>query len=286
MTLETTQRLIDSSRASRRRLRGSTLVLLGLSMLLGAIAADGSILGVVGGGAWAWLLPQALILALALVLLHRARRQRELVRLMEQSLEAVQLRAWPTACAGLERILSRPIRFANARAESLLALAVVAESEGAYDASQTIYETLLQEQTADALQLHTARVALAGALLRNGQVTDAVSLIERLERSGMPDSLRAQIELVALFRDVTMGQTDSGVARAEERRRLFREHLSTRAGYGYALLAAAFHRANQPQAARSSWHDATLLVPPEDLLARYQELKPVAGSYPAAENPL
>ncbi len=283
MTVETTQQLIHSSRSPRGRLGGSTLLLLGLSMMLGGIAADGRLLG---SGPWAWLVPQVLVLLLAVVLLQRARHQRALVRLMEQALEAVQLRAWPEARSALEHILSRPIRYANARAESLLALAAVAESEGAYDSSQTIYESILEEQSADPMQLHTARVALAGALLRTGQVTDAVSLIERLERAGLPDSLRAQIELVALFRDVTMGQIDAGVARAQERRRLFRDHLSTRAGYGYALLAAAFDRANQPDQARSFWHDATLLVRPDELVNRYRELTRVCGHYPPAENPL
>ena len=69
MPLKAAQHLIRSPQPPRRWLRGSTLALLGLSMLLGALAADGRL---AGGGPWAWLLPQVLILLLALVLLQRA----------------------------------------------------------------------------------------------------------------------------------------------------------------------------------------------------------------------
>jgi tetratricopeptide (TPR) repeat protein len=283
MDLPSVQHLIDSSRTPRRRLRGSTLVLLGLSVLLGALVADNHLLA---DSAWGWLLPQALILILAAILFQKSRQQRESARMMEKALEAVQLRQWPDARSSLEAVLGRPMRSPSGRAESLLALAAVAEAQGSYEASQIIYESLLSEQAGDPLQLHTARVALAGVFLRNGQVTDAVSLIERLERANLPDSLKAQVELLALFREVTMGHAESGVPKAAQRRRLFRDHLSTRAGYGYGLLAAAHDRAGDDEAARACWHDATLLVPQALLVARYRELAPVSAKYPAVENPL
>ena len=80
-----------------------------------------------------------------------------------------------------------------------------------------------------------------------------------------------------------MGQAADALEKAEERTKLFRDYLSTRAGYGYALLAAAFDRAGRTDSAGKYWHDATILVSPGELLERFGELKTVADKYPSAE---
>ena len=59
---------------------------------------------------------------------------------------------------------SRSWTTSRARAESLLALAAVAEADSDYDAAQYVYERMLDEQTADPLQMHTTRVALAATI--------------------------------------------------------------------------------------------------------------------------
>src|SRR5690349_4761703 len=105
MDVRSAQQLIDSSRLPRRRLRGSSLVLLGLAILVGALVADDRLIATTAG---AWILPHVLIVALAVVLLLRARKQRELARQMEEALEAVQLRQWPEARGALEQVLRRP----------------------------------------------------------------------------------------------------------------------------------------------------------------------------------
>ena len=284
MTVETAQQYVEASQSSRAGLSGYTLMLLGLSILLGALWADPGL--VAWRGPMGWLLPQIVLVVLLGIVILRMRRQRQLAQRMEEAFEAVQLRRWDEARVLLDDLLSRPVRLSVVRAELLLALAALAESEQSYEASQYIYEHLLEENRADALQLHTARVALAGAILRTGQVTNAVNLIERLERAALPEMLRAHVELLSLFREITMGQVEASISRADERRALFRKYLSTRAGYGYALLAAAFDRADQPAAAQKHWHDATLLVRPEELLQRFGELEPVARKYTAARNPL
>ncbi|MBI4579516.1 MAG: hypothetical protein HY718_07440, partial [Planctomycetes bacterium] len=61
--------------------------------------------------------------------------------------------------------------------------------------------------------------------------------------------------------------------------------LGTQAGYGYALLAAAFDAGGQAEAARRHWHDATLLIPVAELVRRFPELGPLAGKHPPAEVP-
>jgi hypothetical protein len=255
-----------------------------MSMLLGALLADPRVLGL--GRQWGGLVAQVLLVGIFGMLAGWAWRQRRFSRRMIEVFEAVQLQRWDAVEPMLEEVLSRPVRQGQARCELLLSLAALAQARQEYDAAQRVLETVLEEQRGDALQLHTARVALAAVLFRTGQTTDAVSLVDRLTRAEVPEPLKAQVELVALFREVVMGQTQDNLAAAGERRRLFREHLSTRAAYGYGLLAAAFDRANQPVEAERYWHDATLLVRPEELLRRFAELQPVAARYPrAAEVP-
>lgn len=281
MTVEAIERLIGSSRPRRALLRGPNLALLGLGVLLGAYLADPEVFS--NTGLPAWLLPQIVVIVLAGLILRAVMKQRRLARLTLASFEAVQLREWDRAGEVLVRLLRNPLSNAQVRAELLLALASVAEARHQYEAAQRVYEALLAEGTADPIQLHTTRVALAGVMLRTGQTADAVDLIDRLARAELPGPMQAQVELLSLFREVAMGQAAGGIDEAEPRRELFRLYLSTRAGFGYGLLAAAFDRANQPEKARGYWHDATLLIRPKELLERFGELAPVAAKYPAAE---
>ncbi|MBI4581979.1 MAG: hypothetical protein HY718_19935, partial [Planctomycetes bacterium] len=230
VTVETAERLMTSSRPRGGLWRGPTFILLGLSILLGALAADSTVLP--QHGALSWLLPQIILLAVAGTLVYSIRKQRDALRTIQESMEAVQLRQWPRAMRALDHLLGRPVTHPGIRTESLLALAAVAEANEAYDASQRIYEGVLQEHQADPVQLHAARVGLGGAMLRTGQTTDAVSLIERMEREELPDSLRAPRELLALYREICLGHAADRLERAEERRALFRRHLGTQAGYG------------------------------------------------------
>ena len=283
LTLETIERLIESSRPRGGLLRGPMFILLGLALLLGAFSADSSLIS--SNAALSWILPQLLLLAMIGLLVRTVRRQREFARDIQESTEAMQLRQWTRAWSVLSRLLRKPVPHPAVRAESLLALAALAEANEAFDASQRIYESMLEERQADPLQLHTARVGLGAALLRTGQTTDAVGLIDRLEREDLPGSLRAHTELLALFREITMGHAADRLDRADERRKLFRRYLGTRAGYGYALLALAFDRAGQPERAAKSWLDATMLEPLPELLCRFSELQTIAGKYPATVVP-
>jgi hypothetical protein len=276
-------RLIMSSRPRGGLIRGPMFILLGLSILLGALSADSRILP--STGALSWILPQILLIAVAVVLVWTVRRQRKFARDMQETTEAIQLGQWSRAWPVLNRLLGRPVSHPTARAESLLALAAVAEANGSFETSQRIYESVLEERQGDPLQLHSARVGLGAALLRTGQTTDAVGLIDRLEREELPGSLRAHIELLALFRELTMGHAADRLDRAEERRALFRRHLGTRAAYGYALLALLFDQTGDAGRARRAWHDATLLLPAAELVQRFEQLQRVAAKYAAAVAP-
>jgi tetratricopeptide (TPR) repeat protein len=282
VTLETAEQLILSSRPRGGLIRGPMFVLLGLSVLLGALAGDSNL---PPNSWWTWLVPQVILIALAGIMYYSVRRQKELARYLQESVEAVQLKQWPQAWDTLNRLLRRPVPHPTARAESLLALAAVAEASDSFEVSQRIYEHMLEERQADPLQLHTARVGLGAAMLRTGQTTDAVGLINRLEREELPGSLKAHTELLALYRELTMGHAADRLDRAEERRGLFRRYMGSRAGYGYALLAAAFDVAGNTEKAARCWLDATMLLPASELVRRFGELKPLASKYIATKVP-
>lgn len=278
------EELIARSRPRRSLARGSMMLLLGLSILLGAAWADPGLIA--WNGAWGWILPQIILLSMIGLVLHGLIRQRRLTRLMQEAFEAVQLREYDRARTALMQLLQTPIRYDSARAEALLSLAAIARFDGDFATAQHIYERLLEENEGDAIQLQTARVGLAEALLRNGQLADAVTLIDRLERAAPPAPLRAQVELVMLLREILTGQSGDALPRSEERRKLFREYMGTAAAFGYALLSAAFDMARQEATAARYWSDATLLMHRDDLVRRYPELAGIADRYPATENPL
>ena len=203
-----------------------------------------------------------------------------------RSSRASSFRNGSKARTHLTKLLAKPVRHAPARAEALLGLGGLAEIGHSYDVAQRVYESILSEGAANPVQLLMTRMALAATLLRTGQTTDAVDMIDRLDRTSLPDSLKAHVELVSLFREVVMGQAARTLDKADYRRGLFREHLGTRAAYGYGLLAAAYDRGSQPSMAQKLWEDATLLIRVDTLVERFRELEPLAARYTAVEHVL
>lgn len=281
MTTHEIDQLLSSSQPQRGWLRGSNLILLILAVLIGASLASSRLLE---NDVW-WYGTQVALLAAVGIILWETWRQRRKGRWMLEAFEAVQLQDWHHAETALRQLLSGPLRPEASRVEALLALASVSEAHDNYEASQHIYEAILVEERADPIQQHTTHLALAAAMLRNGQTTDAVALIDKLERIDLPEPMEAQVSLLALFREVVMGHAHETLDQAARRRALFRRNLSTRAGFGYALLAAAFDRASKSELATQYWHDATLLVHPDQLTDRFELLKPLAAKYPAAVRP-
>lgn len=255
----------------------------GTGVLLGVALANPALLH---------LPPAAGGLALVLVVLwivwvgrSSMRRQLRTARQCTRAVEAVQLEDWALAHTTLYDLLSRPVVNPVVRAQGLLGLAAVADHHHDYPSSQLIYEHLLRDSAGQPPQLHAAAVGLATAMLRNDQLTDAVQLIDQLSRAAReaPPVWAAQVELLQLYREVMMGQYDDVLAASARRRELFRGYLSTRSGYGYALLALGHHRRGQPQQANRLWHDATLLIHPDKLLDRFPMLGDLVRHYPACE---
>jgi len=279
--MELAERLVRASRPPRG-LHGSRMVLLGIGLLLGAILARPESVAQTGVPLWIW--PHVVLVFILLMMLRTALRQQRQAKLMLTVFESLQLQEWDQARTHLTKLLAKPVRHAPARTEALLGLGGLAEIGHSYDVAQRIYESILSEGAANPVQLLMTRMALAATLLRTGQTTDAVDMIDRLGRTSLPDSLKAHVELVSLFREVVMGQAASTLDKADYRRSLFREYLSTRAAYGYGLLAAAYDRGNQPSMAQKFWEDATLLIPADTLVERFRELAPLTARYTAVEH--
>jgi len=281
ISMDTVERLIRQSRPPRG-LHGSRMVLLGVGLLLGAALARPEVLTQTGVPLWVW--PHVVLLFVLAVILRNALRQQRQAKLMLAAFESLHLQEWEQARQHLTQLLAKPVRHAPARMEALLVLGSLAEIGHSYDVAQRVYESILNEAVANPVQLLMTRMALAATLLRTGQTTDAVELVDRLGRTSLPDSLRAHVELVSLFREVVMGQAADGLDKADYRRGLFREHLGTRAAYGYGLLASAYDHANQPSQAQKYWEDATLLIRANTLVERFRELAPVAARYVPVEH--
>ncbi len=276
-------RLVASSAPVRGWMNGWNLTMLSVAVLWGGSLAISQI---TDNDAWWWYGTHLAMIVAVVLVLSVGMRHRRMGRSMLEAFEAVQLQDWDRAEKALLTLLSRPVRPGHARVEALLALASLAEAQNHYEGSQRVYEAILNGDEADPLQQHTTHLALASAMLRNGETADAVALIDKLERINLPEPLEAQVSLLSLFREVVMGHAHETLDKAARRRALFRNNLGTRAGYGYALLAAAYDRAEQAEPAEQNWHDATLLVRPEQLLDRFDMLKSVATKYPAAQRPL
>ncbi|MCA9257499.1 MAG: hypothetical protein KDA33_17750 [Phycisphaerales bacterium] len=230
--------------------------------------------------------PWALMFVLLMLSWRRARRHRHVTAAISAAWDHAQLEDWAAVEAILPHLLRHPIRSDSDRGRTMVLLASVAERKRCYDAAAHIYERLLRERIGDAPLLQQAQLALASAKLRNEELTDAVDLLDRLQQIQMPASLRAVYEVIRLHQQVFMGHYADAIANIDDRIALFRRHLSTRAGFAYALVAAAFHRLNMPDRARRYWNDATMLVTPNKILERFEIARDVSQAYPAAEHPL
>lgn len=282
ISLTQARKLVAASQTDHRRSSIIRVVPLALLMLAGVLMlsdpeSTGTTLLVVlaVGGLMGWTSLQA-------------RRQREALARLGAAGEAMQLQDFAAAESILVPLLGTPHRAelrGSVRTEALLMLGALAEEGHQFDAAQFVYEAVLAEEMVNPVHQCAAWIGSAGAMLRTSQLADAVDLIATLERRTLPDRLTAHVELLALYRDVVMGHADRVVESADRRRDLFRANLSTRAGYGYGLLALGFDRAGDDARARSFWHDATMLIPVDLLVHRFSEIKPLADRWAAVRNP-
>lgn len=230
--------------------------------------------------------PWVLFLSLLAMGWRRAKRHRLVSAVISTAWDDAQLENWDAVESALTPLLNRPIRSDADRGRIFVLLAAVEERKKSYDTAAHIYERLLRQRIGEPALLQQAQLAMASAKLRNEELADAVDLLDRLQQIQMPASLRAIYEVIRLHQQLFMGHYNDAIADIDERLALFRRHLSTRAGFAYALVAAAFHRLGKPDLAQRYWNDATTLVTPDKILERFELARDVSQAYPAAEHPL
>ena len=235
---------------------------------------------------WLMILPWCAFVGMLAAGWVTGRRQRQRRRLLREASEHAQLEAWDALGGSLGEAMQRPIQSPHDRCQAFMLLAAGVEHDRDYDVAAQIYERLLLDRIGDGYQLQQAQLALSDATLRNDQLTDAVRMLDRLEKIPMPAALRAVYGLIRLYQRVFMGHNADAAEDLSDQRSLFRRYLSTRAGYGYGLLAAALHHLGRHTEAGELWRDATTLVPAARLVREYDLLAPLAKAYRAVEHPL
>jgi len=273
-----------ASQPRRRSLFGLQSLMMATVVCVVFLAMAGPRFGV---PADAGLILPPIVIGAALGIGHRASRRRKACRdAVTRAWQHLQFDEARPALDALGPIMRGPITSESDRGQAYMLMAGAAERLGRFDAAVQIYETLLIQRVGDIAQLQEAQIRLAAAKVRNDELTDAVTLIGRLAQVPMPPPLKAAFDLVHLFQQVFMGHHADAIQHEEEQRALFRKYLSTKAAYGYGLLAAAMHYLGRIPDASRLWRDATTLMRSEKLVREYPLLAPVSLAYPAVEYPI
>lgn len=268
---------------SARKTRNIMLLCLGLTLYVVFFSADPRLVIIQEA---ARIILAILFLGLLFVPWYTMRKEREFRRRLAAATEQVQLEAWEQAAPLIDSLGSRPIRSGTDRNRASMLLAAWAESQHKFDISTAIYESLLIRTVGDGHQLQETQLALVAAKLRNEELTDALTMLDRLEKATLPQPLRTILDLTRLYQQLFMGHFADAVENLTERRKGFQRYLSTRAGYAYGLFALAMHRLGNAERAADLWRDATTLISKEKLLEEYPLMAPVAAAYKAVEHPL
>ena len=227
--------------------------------------------------------PPAVLLLFLVTGMVSGRRRRSRREALAVAWEKVQFENPEGALQALATVIHGPIYSVSDRGQAFMSLAATCEQLNRYDSAAHIYERMLVEQIGDLSQLQEAQIKLAGAKVRNDELTDAVTLIGRLAQVPLPPPFKAMFDLVQLFQRVFMGHYEDAIQEIEPLRALFRRHLSTKAGQGYALFAAAMHRLGRTSEAARLWNDATTLIPASKLVRDFPLMQPISEAYAAAE---
>jgi hypothetical protein len=204
--------------------------------------------------------------------------------LLDQIAEMIQLRKWPEAAVALRRMLSAPVKTHHFRAQALVYFSVILARYERFDAAIEIQEYLLDHEMVDPGSAFGLRVGRAMAMLRLDRLFDADRAIAELRR--MPGSGESGgFALLEIYRDVKTGHPTEALQMFQQKLSFLRDQLGHRVADAWALVARAHDLLGNDVEAKEAVNNATLLVPPAELLRRYPELRKLTDKYVPAPMP-
>ncbi len=285
--------LIASSRPRHKLTKMGTLILVGFVLLILSLltARDSE-----GGRLVPTLLSLAILLALGISIITNATRRKGLAKWSRQASDLCLQEKWSQAIEPLRQLLCKPVPLAQIRYQGLLELAGVAEHTGQLAGATRIYEAIAREQ-AQGLLGSLALVGEAIVLLKLDQLTDADSIIRRLEVGVESRSLKSLVLLARLYQQIKTGHYADALTESSNKCELARIGMSTKAAYVYALLGLACRRqemsgssdqeasegpAASGDKAEAFWQQATMLLGPDILVEKFPELTELKEAYASA----
>lgn len=254
--------------------------LIGLGLVLGAALA---LAGTAGE-----LLPWLLLIALFFSFGLRDRRMRALEQRVNQVYELTVLRHTTRALRLAWRILPSVRSVPGLYGRTVALLAHNLDMLRCYEAAIAGYDRLLDHlpgQHPWAIQLSIQRTI---AQLNSDQLTSGDESLRRLRSMAgtiSDGATRAALRLAGL---VQQAKTYHWADAVEGTDRLVEElrPLGVEAGYGYALVALAFHHMGERrEEAQTWWRRATLLLSPDVLVDRFPALAVAVANLPARPQP-
>ena len=259
------------------------------------------VLSMVTGGVAGVLLPW---IALAWLFGHsavRTLRAQALEAQVRRSHELAMLRRYPEALrAGWQQL---PASCVNPmmHSQTVAMISHCLDTLGQYDAAIVGYDYLLKRLPGNQPVAVHIGVSRAGAALGAENLSDADDALRKLRGAVEPykhTAIGAAYTLTLLAQQVRTHHFEDALNESDDLIASLRP-LGVEAGYGHALMALCYHKKHQAdtgselsesninnpqddastpdalQQARLWWQRATLLLPPEALVDRYPELKPL-----------
>ncbi|MHB1155337.1 MAG: hypothetical protein ACYC26_00720 [Phycisphaerales bacterium] len=226
-----------------------------IGLLLGSL-----LLGSIQPGLQAVLLLAALSLVIWMFIQRRAAEQVQ--RQIQQLHELVVLRHDAPAATLAWSLIPKVRHLPDAHVQTVMLLAVSCARLDAYDAALAAHHYLLEHIPSRHPTSLLIRLQQVMAMLHEDHLVDADAEIRRLSHADLPGTGHAMLQLAMLYQQIKTHHHADAVTQADAVAPSL-QPLGIEAGYGYAMLATAFHHTRQPQPASNWWHQATLLMPPD-----------------------
>lgn len=245
------------------------LRLLPIALLVACLLVS-TMLGGILGFVLPWIALAGMIIYITVFQRHRKRLSTEARAVQDQ----VMLRNYVPALRASWGLVPKLVTMPGLHGQTIAAMAHALDQLQLHEQAARAYEFLLGHLPPDhpaawQIQLNRAVVALTCE-----QLSDADDLLRKLRpvAEQHPDPTFAGQLLTARLAQMTLTHhNDDAIATADTLLEDLRP-LGVDAGYGHALVALAYQRRGQPEAAKTWWQRATLLVPEHALCLRYPQL--------------